>query len=445
MDRDIRLKNYRSPEIQIQPRGGRSTTLLQKNLLTKLAEAGANVLPITVDSNTRLEKYEKAEALYAHSLTHGVDSLNGFPFMAVPSDEIVEMISKFENPVSLRHGSPVAHKLVEKALLCGIDEIEGGPLTYSLPYTRNTSLAVSIESWKKVERMCASSKTRLNQGVLRESFGVLTAVLVPPYVALLVSFLEAIFSYSNGVRHFMIGLQSSGNLIQDIVQFDAARRVASSLAGAYFPDLHLYYAYHHWMGPFPRDSAQANSIIDICNLSAHLVKADKVVVKTNVEAYGVPSEESNAYAVRRTRKLLLLMASMDAADKSGTEEEVSFLTSEVLAGIHRILTSDSLDDSLIRAVESGQIDLMFSPHQAVRRRIEVYRDRKGWVRLFDPGELLVSREFQLFERRGTTEVFNRLTSKKILSDMLWPRKVNRHLAEEIANLRSHSGVDLYDG
>ncbi len=441
----MRLQQYPFQIVQIQPRGGRTTSQLQASLLRKLDEAGADVLPITVDSNTRLEKYEEAQQLYAQALTEGVDSLNGFPFMAIPADEIVDMISGFAHPFSLRHGSPIAHRLVEKALSCGIDEIEGGPLTYSLPYTRSTTLEEAISSWKTVEEMCASSKTRLNQAVLRESFGVLTAVLVPPYVAILVSLLEAIFSYSNGVRHFMIGLQSCGNLSQDIVQFEAARRAVSYLAPSHFPDLNMYYAYHHWMGPFPKNSTEADSIIDICNLSAHVVQADKVVVKTNVEAYGVPSEEANAKAVRRTKKLLSQLTSMQSSFQvDDLELEIQFLVSELLLGIERITRADSCEDALIQAVHMGQVDLMFSPHQSVQRQLEVQRDERGWIRILDDGQLTLSKEYLKFEKRNSTIGDLVLPSSKIVADMLWPREANIHLVKQVKELVSQSAVEFDD-
>jgi methylaspartate mutase epsilon subunit len=446
VDEIPRLPSYRDRRIQIQPRGGRTTTVFQKSLMDKLAMAGADILPITVDSNTRLERYREAEELYRQALRSGVDTLNGYPFVAIPNEEISEMISSFSQPISLRHGSPIADRLVLKAIDCGLDEIEGGPLTYSLPYTRNTPLELSIKSWGIIESKCADTLTRAKQPIMRESFGVLTAVLVPPYIAILVSFLEAIFSSRNGVRHFMIGLQSCGNISQDIVQFEAARNVELVLIKKGLLNANIYYAYHHWMGPFPKDSDQADSIIDICNLSAHLVRADKVVVKTSVEAFGVPSEESNVRAVKRTADQLKLLESRPFHLESDTNfhEEINYLSREVLSTLIDLVSHRQISEALIYAVNSGEVDLMFSPHNLVKRQIEVCRDEFGWIRLFKCGKLSVSSEFTNFEKRFIDHNNHHLSSTQITQDISWPRNINMSIAHKLQthlepNIKDFSG------
>lgn len=441
MTKNQRLPIYQVGHTRIQPRGGRSTIRFQTSLWKKLSEAGADILPVTVDSNTRLEKYQEAQKLHVQSELEMVDKLNGFPFVAIPRSEILEMFSRFPQPISLRHGSPIAHKLVEKALDCGVDEIEGGPLTYSIPYTRVTPLHSSITSWGKVEQMCASTKSRQGKPILRESFGVLTAVLVPPYVALLTSFLEAIFSYSNGVRHFMIGLQSCGNIYQDQVQFEAARKIGLQISHKYFPELILYYAYHHWMGPFPKDENRANDVIDVCNFSAKLVKADKVVVKTSVEAHGVPSETANYLAVKRTSQVLSHLQEEEVFNsRSFEEDEIHYLVNEVTSAIERIHVRGSAAESLVYAVESGEVDLMFSPHNAVLRKIEVIRDINGWIRVLNFGNMKVTKNFQKFEKRFLRKSEDYLSSAQILASMTWPAKFNETFVIQIRKQLNQLGV-----
>lgn len=440
----MRLQAYRGNKIQIQPRGGRATTGFQFALLRRLALAGADILPITVDSNTRLERYEEAERLHRKAAQDGVDYLNGYPFVAIPNSEVIEMISHFPNPISLRHGSPVAHKLVNKALQCGINEIEGGPLTYLLPYSKNTPIELAIASWEAVEQACSAARSRRDEPIMRESFGVLTAVLVPPYVALLTSFLEAMFAHKNGAKHFMLGLQACGNVTQDLVQFKAAREIELIMKEDLFPDLEIYYAYHHWMGPFPKDAREANYIIDICNTAAHIVKADKVVVKTSVEAFGVPSEQANFHAVRRTAKLLkLLELGTFPWEEGNLNLEVSFLVNEVTLALSRVLSCDDINESLINAVTSGEVDLMFSPYKATKRHIECYRDDFGWIRLFNMGEMKVSEEYAKFEKRFANKV-SYLSSSRIARDISWPREINQELATHAQIFASINGVDLED-
>jgi len=417
----MRIKTYEK-KLRIQPRGGRSNTVLQYELMDALEKAGANILPITIDSNTRLQKFEKAKELYEVSKVTGSETLNGYPLLAVDLDEARDMLSKFSTPLSLRHGSPVAEVLVARALLLGIDEIEGGPLTYLLPYSRTTKLKDAFKSWQEVDKMCSQSVSGLGNPVLRESFGVLTAVLVHPYIALLVSFLEAIFAGRSGIKHFMIGLQATGNLEQDKVQFEVAKKITEILKKDLLHGVEIYYAYHHWMGPFPKNELSANEMIDICNLSAFLNKVDKVVVKTAVEAYGIPTNKANVNAVRRTSLILDKLGSKNFYTfEMKLASEIELLQAEVLLGIQRIIyENNDLSLSMEQAIELGWIDLMFSPHSKVKKLIRVCRDNQGWLRFFDSGKLGLTKEFIKHEKERLGIRLLKLTSDKIEQDIEWP-------------------------
>lgn len=219
----------------------------------------------------------------------------------------------------------------------------------------------------------------------------------------------------------MIGLQSCGNIDQDIVQFAAAKKIILLLK-IYLPsEIEIYYAYHHWMGPFPREESEANNIIDACNLAASIAGVDKVVVKTAVEAYGVPTEDINAEAVRRTTNFIQKTdTSKYTYIVKKYEEEIDFLAHEVVACVISILDEFKIEDGLKHAVEEGILDLMFSPHLSVKRNIEVCRDKNGWIRFNSFGKTKVSNEYKSFEQRNLELPDRFLSNKQIAKDMLWP-------------------------
>ncbi len=69
---------------------------------------------------------------------NNVDMLNGYPLVNHGYRTTRKMITHFNKPVSLRHGTPDARLLIETAIASGIFEIEGGPITYLLPYSKKT-------------------------------------------------------------------------------------------------------------------------------------------------------------------------------------------------------------------------------------------------------------------------------------------------------------------
>ncbi len=76
-------------------------------------EAGVDVLPLTIDSNTRLNDYEMAKKMLALSEESDENMLNGYPLINHGYRTTREMVTHFKTPISLRHGTPDARLLVE--------------------------------------------------------------------------------------------------------------------------------------------------------------------------------------------------------------------------------------------------------------------------------------------------------------------------------------------
>ena len=200
----------------VQPRGGFPTYDKVFNLYREFKEAGVDVLPLTIDSNTRLNDYATAKKMLALSEENDVDMLNGYPLINHGYRTTRKMITHYDTPVSLRHGTPDARLLIETALASGIFEIEGGPITYLLPYSKNFPLDKAFLYWKYVERVCAKY-SELNEPINRESFGPLSATLQPPAIVIVIQILEMLLSLEEGVKSFSVSFSQTGSMLQDIV------------------------------------------------------------------------------------------------------------------------------------------------------------------------------------------------------------------------------------
>ena len=131
-------------------------------------------------------------------------------------------------PISLRHGTPDAELLIETALASGIFEIEGGPI-YLFTIFKKLSLDKTFMYWKYVERVC-TNYSKLNEPINRESFGPLTATLVPPCITIVIQLcIEMLLSLEEGVKSFLY-LSQTGSMIQDIVTANVLRKMAKHYA-----------------------------------------------------------------------------------------------------------------------------------------------------------------------------------------------------------------------
>src|SRR5205085_9809639 len=96
-----------------------------------------------------------------------------------------ELYTGIEKPISLRHGTPDARLLAEIAMASGIVEIEGGGICYCLPYSEGFPLDRCLLYWQYVDQLCALHSSA-ERPLHRESFGPLSATLVPPAIAVTV-------------------------------------------------------------------------------------------------------------------------------------------------------------------------------------------------------------------------------------------------------------------
>ncbi len=66
----------------IQPRGGFPLFEAQRRLTQELDAAGADFIPLTIDSYTRHNQYDTAEQLLRRSEKEGKNYLNGYPLVS---------------------------------------------------------------------------------------------------------------------------------------------------------------------------------------------------------------------------------------------------------------------------------------------------------------------------------------------------------------------------
>ncbi len=395
----------------VQPRGGFPTYKKMFALNEFFVDAGVDVLPFTIDSNTRLNDYATAKKMLRLSEENEVDMLNGYPLINHGYRTTRKMVTHFNKPISLRHGTPDARLLVETAIASGIFEIEGGPITYLLPYSKNFPLDKAFLYWKYVEKICANY-SKLNEPINRESFGALTATLVHPAITIVIQLLEMLLSLEEGVKSFSVSFSQSGSMNQDIVTGTVIKKLAKLYAkeiNCEDADIHL--VYHQWMGAFPTNKDFAEQLISLATVIASMVGADKIITKTRQEASGIPTKEANAKTVRNTQYTLGILSGLpNIVD----EEEEEILTLEVKAIMEAVFNdpADTLWRKVFNSIKNGIIDVPFSPHIINHNELITIRDANKNIRIIERGKVPIPDRCFEYERskcdltKDTTSIVN---------------------------------------
>jgi len=395
----------------VQPRGGFPTYKKQFALNEFFVEANVDVLPLTIDSNTRLNDYATAKKMLRLSEENDVDMLNGYPLVSHGYRTTRKMITHFNKPVSLRHGTPDARLLIETAIASGIFEIEGGPITYLLPYSKNFPLDKAFLYWKYVERVCANY-SELNEPINRESFGPLTATLVPPCITIVIQLLEMMLSLEEGVKSFSVSFSQTGSMNQDIVMGAVIKKLAKHYAAQIdCSDASINLVYHQWMGAFPTNKDYAEQLINMSTVIASMVGADKIITKTREEASGIPTKEANAKTVANTQYTLRIL---NGLPNIVDEEEEEILTLEVKAIMEAVFndSADTLWRKVFNSIKNGIIDVPFSPHIINHNQMITVRDTKKNIRIIKRANVPIPDRCYEYEKaqcdlaKDTTDIVN---------------------------------------
>jgi len=411
----ISHKFKNSDKILVQPRGGFPTYDKVYNLYGEFTKAGVDVLPLTIDSNTRLNDYEMSKKMLALSEANDENMLNGYPLVNHGYRTTRRMVTDFDTPISLRHGTPDARLLVEVALASGIFEIEGGPITYLLPYSKNFPLDKAFLYWKYVERVCAEY-SKLNEPINRESFGPLSATLQPPAIVIVIQLLEMLLSLEEGVKSFSVSFSQTGSMIQDIVSSNVIRKLSRKYADKFgHNDATVNLVYHQWMGAFPRDKEFSDSLINTSTIIAAMVGADKIITKTRDEAFGIPTPQVNASAVRNTQYTLGMLRGIPPISDPEEEENLTQMVDDIMEAVFND-SADTLWRQVFNSIKNGIIDIPFSPHIINNGEAITVRDSNYNIRFYERGKIPISDKCLAYER-AKVDLAGRSLVENIIDDI----------------------------
>ncbi len=394
------LEAKRNNRTLIQPRAGVPVVEEHIKLMQYLEEFGeADLLPSTIDSYTRQNRYEEAENGIAESLRLERAMLNGFPAVNHGIAKCRQVIESVNVPMQVRHGTPDARLLTEITYAGGFTSYEGGGISYNLPYCKNIPMERTIRDWQYVDRLTGLYE-EMGVSINREPYGPLTGTLVPPCISHAAAIIEALLAAEQGVKNITVGYGQCGNLVQDIAAIRTLEELADEYLEKYgYSDVQVTTVLHQWMGGFPADEAKAFGVISSGSLIAALSKATKVIVKTPHEAVGIPTMEANAEGLRCTKQVVNMLADQTFQDiRLDEEKEIIKLETRAIVDKCFELGNADIAVGVCRGVEAGVLDVPFAPCRFNAGKMLPCRDNDGAVRILDIGNLPFSKDIIDFHK-----------------------------------------------
>lgn len=399
-------KAIKEKETLVQPRAGVALPAEHIKLLKHLQDEGtADLLPTTIDSYTRHNRYHEAQTGIDESVRTGKSLLNGFPAVNHGVSVCRNIVESLNVPLQVRHGTPDARLLAEITLAGGFTSFEGGGISYNIPYGKNNSLEKTITDWQYVDRLVGyyeEKGIRIN----REPFGPLTGTLVPPCISHSVAILESLLAAQQGCKCITVGYGQCGNQNQDIAAIRTLEKLTKEYLGRFnYRDVVVSTVFHQWMGGFPQDEAKAYAVISWGAATAVLSGATKVIVKSPHEAFGVPTAEANANGLKTSKQLTVMLKDQIALETPLLVAEMDIIEKETRSILEAVLKLGNNDFGLsaLRGFEAGLIDVPFAPAQCNANKALPARDNNGAIRFLDFGNLPFDEEIKAFHRQKLKE------------------------------------------
>lgn len=402
-----KLKKAKEAGITLaQPRAGVALLNEHIELLTYLQnEGGADLLPSTIDSYTRQNRYDECEVGIQESIAAGRSLLNGFPGVNHGVKGCRKVFESVELPLQARHGTPDARLLTEIIHAAGWTSNEGGGISYNIPYAKSVSIEKTLLDWQYCDRLAGYYE---EQGISinREPFGPLTGTLVPPSTSNTVAIIEALLAAEQGVKNITVGYGQCGNLVQDVAAIRALEEQVNEYLKQYgYNDVYVTTVFHQWMGGFPQDEAKAFGVISSGAATAALAGATKVIVKTPHEALGIPTKEANAAGIKATKMALNMLQGQRLPMSKELETEIAVIKAETKCMMDKLfeLGNGDLAIGTVKGFEVGTVDIPFAPSKYNLGQMMPARDNNGAVRYLNFGNVPLSDELKEFNMKKLQE------------------------------------------
>ncbi len=377
------ILQHSSDCLVVQPRMGFSDIGTMRQGLEAVKDLNFPTIgTITVDAMTRQGLVEKARLAVARG-----DKLNGFPLASYDDADVSALLSSVvgdQFPVQVRHGTPLPKHVFDAAREAGLIAIEGGPVSYALPYGK-TPLRETFPAWRESVTSWVKYGNAIGVDTHIESFaGCMMGQLCPPQLLLALNILEGLFLKSLGLRSLSLSMAQGTNTDQDVASLLALRYLADNYLG----EVSKHIVAYTWMGVFPDTSHGAELIIKESAKVASIGGAERLIVKTVDEARGIPSIESNLQAMEWCHNVSSAFRSCPPSVVQNTlsyqlVEESQLIIESVLSGHPDISTA------IQRAFSKGVLDVPFCSHPDNLNRSRPVLDQHGFLGWADPGSIPV--------------------------------------------------------
>jgi methylaspartate mutase epsilon subunit len=398
--------------MSVFPRAG--TPVLEKmiELCQGLRDSGVVLIPVTTDSYTRHQQYEKVEEILKECERTGKELLNGYPIINQGVKKTRKLIESIDAAFSPRGAGG------EIAIASGMTTAEAGIGFLGFgSYAKNMTIQDLVESSQNGMRVLGWYADR---GVIlcKDLHGWLPSSPFPLSINLSCQVIEAVTAAEQGQKALYPLVHCMGNMTQDLAWIRLAPKIIREYLDMFgYQDCMIIGTCPSQTPLFPVAMDMGGAFAYLCYVSmvGALSKSNAVDLRSIDEGAGVPTKDTNAVSYRAAKWIFDVVREQQVEiDVKGIDEEERITEAEIRAILDRVLDLGDGDivDGIVRAVESGVLDSPWSPNVNVKDQVLGVRDARGACRYLEFGNLPFPEEIKEFHRAKVAER-ERMEGKKV--------------------------------
>ncbi|MGD0658384.1 MAG: hypothetical protein ABSD38_09995 [Syntrophorhabdales bacterium] len=399
---------HREGKTVVFPRGGTPVLEQEIELNRTLIEAGCPLLPLTLDSYTRLLRFDKAQRGLEASIESGSAKLNGFPIVTHGVKNTRKVVEATEGALNQRMTNLDKRLATEIAFASGLSAGLTDILQDWAAYEKKSTLGQNIRMCQYNYRLMGYYGER-GVNLTLDLDGLLPAGVFPLSVDIAGIVCNALIAARQGVRIIIPWSFLMGYIPQDIAWARLCRRLVREYLDKFgYEDTATpaQFVSQIPLFPYPRDLGWAFGFINYSAMVGAMSKAEAVCVRTVDEGAGIPTKESHAVSYRsakwifdvvRQQKLDFLQEEVDAEEKLAEIEVRSLLNKVFEVG------DGDVAIGLQKAFDVGYMDTPLSANINIRGQALGVRDMRGACRYLDVGNLAIPDEAKEFHREKIAE------------------------------------------
>ncbi|HEX78178.1 MAG TPA: methylaspartate mutase subunit E [Dehalococcoidia bacterium] len=382
-------QGYQQGTVFTMPQVGRATVEETATHMKYVEEeAGADAWLIFMDTYTRKGRFKDAQQGIDESIRQGRSMLNGYPAVCHGVKGLRRIREVSQVPFYITNVDEDPRLATEIGFAGGATGYLSYDLHDLLQHSKNYPLDMRIQNNQYGNRLISYYEER-GAPIVAWSSGHFNG-WEPPGLKIPIVILTALLTAEQGVKHIGLTLGLCVHLVQDV----AALRVLHELTKEYlarfgYSDVAVYLWTYPFLGVWPRDVDRTAALIAWQAAISVLSGVGCMIVKSLDEAYVVPEKEGNAHAVKMAKQIIDVVGKQRLGESQELKLEQEMLRREVRASLDKTIELGEGDVAIgmMRAVERGVLDGVFSPWLRCHNKVLPVRDATGAIRYLDYGNV----------------------------------------------------------